>query len=123
MSMGRPVHCLFLGLLFFGSALPASAGERDPGAARRARDPAVAREFQRLNPCPSTGQTSGACPGYVRDHVIPLHCGGSDTPSNMEWQTILEARAKDRDERTCRPIETTAADTGSRVTVLRGRRR
>jgi hypothetical protein len=27
----------------------------------------VTREFQRLHPCPSTGRTSGACPGYVKD--------------------------------------------------------
>jgi hypothetical protein len=34
----------------------ASANER--------RSPAVAREFQREHPCPSTGLTSGPCPGY-----------------------------------------------------------
>jgi hypothetical protein len=59
----------------------------------------VAREFQREHPCPSTGQTSGACPGYVRDHVIPLACGGPDDTSNLQWQTVSEAAAKDRWER------------------------
>jgi hypothetical protein len=50
------------------------------------RSRAVAREFQQVHPCPSTGRTSGACPGYVRDHVVPLGCGGPDAVANMQWQ-------------------------------------
>jgi hypothetical protein len=38
-------------------------------------------------------------PGYVVDHIIPLACGGRDDPSNMQWQTTAQARAKDRYER------------------------
>jgi hypothetical protein len=38
-------------------------------------------------------------PGYVIDHVIPLACGGADAPSNMQWQTIADGKAKDRTER------------------------
>ena len=38
-------------------------------------------------------------PGYVVDHIVPLAKGGKDVPSNMQWQTIAEARAKDRVER------------------------
>lgn len=45
-----------------------------------------------------TGYVGGR-PGYVVDHVIALACGGSDSPENMQWQTIAEARAKDRLER------------------------
>jgi len=41
--------------------------------------------------------------GYVVDHIIPLECGGADIPSNMEWQTVAEAKIKDRTERNCRP--------------------
>lgn len=35
-------------------------------------------------------------PGYVADHIVPLAKGGKDIPSNMQWQTIAEAKAKDR---------------------------
>jgi hypothetical protein len=38
-------------------------------------------------------------PGYVVDHIIPLACGGPDTPENMQWQTVEAAKAKDRIER------------------------
>jgi hypothetical protein len=47
-------------------------------------------------PCPSTGRTSGACPGYVVDHVQALKHGGRDEPSNMQWQTVEAAKAKDK---------------------------
>ncbi len=42
-----------------------------------------------------TGYPHGR-PGYVVDHVIPLHRGGADAPSNMEWQTKADAKAKDK---------------------------
>ena len=60
------------------------------------RDPAQRRAFMRTHPCPSTGKTSGACPGYVVDHVDPLKRGGADRPSNMAWQTVAQAKAKDK---------------------------
>jgi hypothetical protein len=53
-------------------------------------------EFRRENPCPATGKTTGACPGYVIDHIVPLKRGGADNPENMQWQTKAEASAKDR---------------------------
>jgi hypothetical protein len=37
--------------------------------------------------------------GYVVDHRVPLACGGADAPSNMQWQTKAEAKAKDKTER------------------------
>jgi hypothetical protein len=63
------------------------------------RSRAARNSFQSSHPCPSTGRGYGACPGYVVDHVIPLACGGQDAPSNMQWQTVAEGRAKDKWER------------------------
>jgi hypothetical protein len=66
-----------------------------------ARDRNVPAEFQRLYPCESTGKKTGPCPTHVRDHVIPLACGGPDSIANMVWQTVEEGKAKDRWEREC----------------------
>lgn len=66
-----------------------------PAAAGTIRDPKVPRDFQRSQPCPATGKTSGACPGWVRDHIVPLCKGGRDAVDNIQWQTIEEAKAKD----------------------------
>lgn len=35
-------------------------------------------------------------PGYVVDHIVPLKRGGADSPGNMQWQTIPDAKAKDK---------------------------
>jgi hypothetical protein len=80
----------------------AQAAEREELAYRQAKEQrsrAVTLEFQRENPCPSTGLTTGACPGYVKDHIMPLACGGPDAVSNLQWQTIEDGKAKDRWER------------------------
>ena len=60
------------------------------------RDPEQRSKFMHSHPCPSTGRTSGACPGYVVDHVKALKHGGRDEPSNMHWQTVTDAKAKDK---------------------------
>ena len=57
---------------------------------------AQAREFKLTHPCPSTGRTDGPCPGYVKDHIVPLACGGADAVNNMQWQTVRDAKAKDK---------------------------
>jgi hypothetical protein len=81
------------------AARDAAASQRKPPPAQRPqRSTAARRAFQAGHPCPANGHTSGACPGYVIDHVIALKRGGPDKPSNMQWQTLAAARAKDRIE-------------------------
>ena len=60
------------------------------------RNPEQRAKFMRSHPCPSTGKTHGACPGYVVDHLQALKHGGRDDPSNMQWQSKEAARAKDK---------------------------
>lgn len=55
-------------------------------------------DFKRQHPCPATGKSSGACPGYVVDHVKALKHGGADNPSNMQWQSKEAAKQKDKRE-------------------------
>jgi hypothetical protein len=62
------------------------------------RNPEAKHAFRHSHPCRSTGRTSGACPGYVIDHVQALKHGGADSPSNMQWQTVADSKAKDRVE-------------------------
>jgi hypothetical protein len=57
--------------------LSASASAKQPRLA------SVKREFQLTHPCPATGRKTGACPGYIKDHVQPLKCGGPDAVSNL----------------------------------------
>lgn len=80
---------LLLPLIVAVCAMPAQAMPRSKAA--RA-------EFVRSHPCPATGHKRGACPGYVVDHVVPLCAGGPDHHTNMQWQTVAAAKAKDREE-------------------------
>lgn len=70
-----------------------------PGIEAGERSRSARGAFVKENPCPVTGKRSGACPGYVVDHSVALACGGVDHPSNMEWQTKVDAAAKDKMER------------------------
>lgn len=91
MSVGAVVALL---TCFFTTLAPNSVL-----ASPHRRSHAATTAFKHSSPCPATGRSTGACPGYVIDHVIPLACGGPDSPGNMQWQTVADARAKDRWER------------------------
>ncbi len=49
------------------------------------RSAAVIYQYRKLHPCPVTGKSDGACPGWQINHVIPLASGGCDAVSNMMW--------------------------------------
>lgn len=85
------LHRLLAAALIAAVAFPAEA-------AKIKRSTVARHQFQKINPCPSTGKPRGACPGYVIDHIVPLCAGGADKPANMQWQTIAAAKAKDRIE-------------------------
>jgi hypothetical protein len=85
---------LLLCLLF--AALPGPADARSKHRAR-----AEQRAFRLNHPCPSTGRTEGACPGWQVGYVVELCAGGQDKKENMRWITpqdkrfIKEATGKD----------------------------
>lgn len=128
--MGKLLFALLLLITAPTSGIAADRGR----SSNENRSRSVTEDFQRQNPCPSTGRRSGACPGWVKDHVVPLCAGGPDAVSNMQWQTVENAASKDRLERavcsagraqpqpsvrrTSRPPPQT---TSSGVTILRGR--
>lgn len=68
------------------------------------RRSAVRDAFRRQNPCPSTGLTTGACPGWAIDHVRPLDSCGCDSVNNLQYLPVAIKSAagtlpKDRWER------------------------
>jgi hypothetical protein len=66
------------------------------------RSAGMVRQFRKLHPCPATQKTTGACPGWVVDHIIPLclgpQAGGVDTPANMQWHERGASLVKDKIE-------------------------
>lgn len=88
----RGVHAA---ILLAGMSLHAIAADRSP---------TLRAEFMRQNPCPATGSTRGACPGYQVDHREALICGGRDELQNLQWLSVAEHKAKTRVEvKLCRP--------------------
>lgn len=76
------------------AAVTATRGSQAPSVrSSRARE-----EFRQDHPCPSTGWTTGSCPGYVIDDVKALQHGGADASPNMQWQSTEAARSQDRVE-------------------------
>ena len=43
----------------------------------------VTRAFTLAVPCPTAGETGRSCPGFIRDHFVPLCAGGADAVVNL----------------------------------------
>ena len=100
--MRRWVTILCCVVVLFGAGLEARSR-------RYPRSRAVTTEFKRM-----TGYPHGR-PGYVIDHVVPLACGGADAVGNLQWQSIADAKAKDKVERLhCHPSRTGRPSKSSR---------
>jgi hypothetical protein len=82
----------------FSDYLPANTPAIDPlrevrqcGAPARLADGTIRRRsdvltaYKKAHPCPVTGKSTGACPGWSVNHIIPLASGGCDAVSNMMW--------------------------------------
>jgi 5-methylcytosine-specific restriction endonuclease McrA len=85
-------------ILALAVALPALAADRSR---------VLRAEFMRENPCPATGKTVGACPGWQIDHKVPLCLGGPevDARKNLRWITVSDHKAKTRDDvKLCRAV-------------------
>jgi hypothetical protein len=84
------------------------------------RSGAVLKAFQQIHPCPSTGLTSGACPGWQMNHDRSLACGGCDAVSNLSWlpvdtKTCAGPHCTDRYEREINALVPPLPDTAACV--------
>jgi len=86
------IALIAIGVLFAGTS------DRGPEA-KQHRSTTARHAFVREHACPATGLHRLPCKGYVIDHIKALACGGADAPENMQWQTVADAKAKDRWER------------------------
>ena len=65
------------------------------GIKRDAKGKIERSQTARLAFMKKTGYPHGRA-GYVIDHIIPLKKGGCDCTGNMQWQTIADAKEKDK---------------------------
>jgi hypothetical protein len=91
------------------------------GSIRRRAD--VLRAFQAIHPCPSTGLTTGKCPGWEMNHDRSLACGGRDAVSNLSWmpidiKTCAGAHCVDRYERKINALAVPVPDTANCVNMV-----
>jgi hypothetical protein len=92
---------LVAALQAFGATptIPTGPAANDATTVDSVRKASTVAAFRKQYACPATGKKSGACPGWVVDHGIPLCAGGQDKVYNMHWQLKAESYLKDADER------------------------
>ena len=82
------------------------------------RSTAVLVVFQKIHPCPSTGKTVGVCPGWSRNHDIPLACGGCDSVSNISWMRNDVKKLVDSYERKINALNPPVPDTAACINTI-----
>ena len=87
------------------------------------RSTAVLSAYKKIHPCPSTGLTAGACPGWALNHSIPLACGGCDAVYNLTWmpdqiKSCAEPWCVDRYERKINAANPPVADSAACVNTF-----
>jgi hypothetical protein len=94
-------------LLLICALLLSLTGPTEAGCPKVQRSAAVVRTFRKGHPCPSTGKTTGPCPGWVVDHGLSLCLTGpqGDVPWNLYWQEKAASLEKDKLEQAlCRKL-------------------
>jgi hypothetical protein len=81
-------------------AVPCATPRTNATPGKVAPSAAAVQEFREKHPCPTSGHSWGACPGYVVNHIKPPCKGGLDVPANLQWQTHTDANR--RDQTACR---------------------
>ena len=87
--------------VYLGSQEPTPTPIHIDASVKHKRSSNVVRAFKKTHICPSTNKNTQKCPGYIVDHIIALACGGADSVANMQYQTIKDAKAKDKIELAC----------------------
>lgn len=87
------------------------------------RSAVVIGAFKKVHPCPTTGQVTGACPGWQINHIIPLACGGRDAVDNMGWfpvsiKVCADPHCIDRYERKVYALTPPVPDTANCVNSI-----
>jgi hypothetical protein len=60
--------------------------------------PAHGAHFSILSLAPPPARRLGPAPATWLTNIVPLKRSGADAPDNMQWQTVQDAKAKDRTE-------------------------
>ena len=77
-------------------AAPCTTPRTNATPGKVAPNAAAVKEFREKHPCPTSGHSWGACPGYVVNHIKPTCKGGLDVAANLQWQTHTDANRRDQ---------------------------
>lgn len=96
-KMSKIIALYLLSALVTASAVDEELQRDIDGKLHRSQSTLI--QFQKSHPCPSTGKTSGSCPGFVKDHFVAISSGGPDIPSNLMWSEYNWSILRDKQER------------------------